>query len=115
MVEAADGGYVCEGCIGDTHVRVVGRSRVYPSWDCEWSDYHDAWVYDGDVADCAVAGTVHDEEPMVHAQGYDVLSIHAEAHPVHGLILTEHAASVLGESYLGNDEDEEAKEAQEAA
>lgn len=111
MVEASDGGYVCEECIGDMHVRVVGRDMVYPSWDCSWSDYHDAWVYDGDVADCAVAGTVHDEEPMVCAQGYDVLSIHAEAHPVHGLILTEHAASVLGESYLGNEEDEEEQEA----
>ena len=111
MVEAADGGYVCEGCIGDMHVRVVGRDMVYPSWDCSWSDYHDAWVYDCDVADCAVAGTVHDEEPMVRAQGYNVLSIHAEAHPVHGLILTEHAASVLDEPYLGNEEDEEAQEA----
>lgn len=111
MVEASDGGYVCAGCIGDTHVRVVGRDMVYPSWDCSWSDYHDAWVYDGDVADCAVMGTVHDEEPMVCAQGYDVLSIYAEAHPVHGLILTEHAASVLGESYLGNEEDEEEQEA----
>lgn len=111
MVEAADGGYMCEGCIGDTHVRVVGRDMVYPSWNCSWSDYHGAWVYDGDVADCAVEGTVHDEEPMVYAQGYDVLSIHAEAHPVHGLILTEHAASVLGESYLGNEEDEEEQEA----
>lgn len=115
MVEAADGGYVCEECIGDMHVRVVGRDAAYYSWNCSWSDYHDSWVYDGDVADCAVEGTVHDEEPMVCAQGYNVLSIHVEAHPVHGLILTEHAASVLGESYLGNDEDEEAKEAQEAA
>lgn len=115
MVEASDGGYVCEECIGDTHVRVVGRYMVYPPRDCSWSDYHDAWVYDGDVENCAVEGTVHDEEPMVHAQGYRVLSIHAEAHPVHGLILTEHAASVLDEPYLGNDEDEEGKEAQEAA
>ena len=111
MVEASDGGYVCEGCIGDTHVRVVGRDVVYPSWDCEWSDYHDSWVYDHDVADCAVEGIVHDEEPMVYAQGYNVLSIHAEEHPVHGLILTEHAASVLDEPYLGNDEDEEEQEA----
>lgn len=118
MVEASDGGYVCEDCIGDTHVRVVGRALVYPSWDCSWSDYHDAWVYVGDVADCAVEGTVHDEEPMVYAQGYDVLSIHAEAHPVHGMILTGYAASVLDEPYLGNEEAEEDKEAkteQEAA
>lgn len=115
MVQASDGGCVCPNCIGDTHVRVVGRDMVYPSWDCSWSDYHDSWVYDGDVADCAVAGTVHDEEPMVCAQGYNVLSIHAEEHPVYGLILTKHAASVLDEPYLGNDEDEEAKEEQEAA
>lgn len=110
MVEASDGGYVCEDCIGDMHVRAVGRDMVYPSWDCSWSDYHDAWVYDGDAENCAIEGTVHAEEPMVYAQGYGVLSIHAEAHPVHGLILTEHAASVLGESYLGNEEDEEAQE-----
>lgn len=115
MVEASDGGYVCEECIGDTHVRVVGRYMVYPSWNCSWSDYHDAWVYDGDVESCAVEGTVHDEEPTVCAQGYNVLSIHAEEHPVHGLILTEHAASVLDEPYLGNDEDEEDEEEQEAA
>lgn len=115
MAEASDGGYVCEECIGDTHVRVVGRDQVYPSWYCSWSDYHDSWVHDGDVENCAIEGTVHDEEPMVCAQGYNVLSIHAETHPVHGLILTEHAASVLDEPYLGNDEDEEAKEAQEAA
>lgn len=115
MLEIAGGGYVCRDCIGDTYVEVIGRDLVYPSWECSWSDYHDSWVYDGDVADCAVEGAVHDEEPMVCAQGYNVLSIHAEEHPVHGLILTEHAASVLDEPYLGNDEDEEAKEAQEAA
>lgn len=111
MVEASDGGYVCEECIGDMHVRVVGRDMVYPSWNCSWSDYHDAWVYYGDVADCAVEGTVHDEEPMVYAQGYDVLSIHAEEHPLHGMILTEHAADCLGEKYLGNDDEEEVEEA----
>ena len=36
---------------------------------------------------------------------------HAEEHPVHGLILTEHAADCLGEKYLGNDDEEEAEEA----
>jgi hypothetical protein len=118
---ACDGGYVCQHCIGDTYVQVVGRSVVYPSWDCSWSDYHDSWVLDQDVADCAVEGTVHDEEPMQYAQGYDVLSIHTEIHPVHGIILTEYAASVLDEPYLGNDEaegaieDKETKAEQEAA
>lgn len=113
MFETSGGSYVCQHCIGDTYVQVVGRSVVYPSWDCSWSDYHDCWVYDFDVADCAVEGTVHDQEPMQYAQGYDVLSIHTETHPVHGIILTEHAASVLGEPYLGNDEVEEAVEATE--
>ena len=115
---ACDGGYVCPHCIGDTYVQVVGRSVVYPSWDCSWSDYHDSWVLDQDVEDCAVEGTVHDEEPMVCVQGYNVLSVHAEEHPVHGMILTEYAASVLDEPYLGNEEAEEDKEAkaeQEAA
>ena len=115
---ASDGGYVCQHCIGDTYVQVVGRSMVYPSWNCSWSDYHDSWVLDSDVEDCAVEGTVHDEEPMVCVQGYNVLSVHAEEHPVHGMILTEYAASVLDEPYLGNEEAEEDKEAkaeQEAA
>lgn len=118
MYVACDGGYVCSHCIGDTYVQVVGRSVVYPSWDCSWSDYHDSWVLDQDVEDCAIEGTVHDEEPMVCVQGYNVLSVHAEEHPVHGMILTEYAASVLDEPYLGNEEAEEDKEAkaeQEAA
>lgn len=118
MYVACDGGYVCPHCIGDTYVQVVGRSVVYPSWDCSWSAYHDSWVLDQDVEDCAVEGTVHDEEPMVCVQGYNVLSVHAEEHPVHGMILTEYAASVLDEPYLGNEEAEEDKESkaeQEAA
>lgn len=118
MYIACDGGYVCQHCIGDTYVQVVGRDRVFPSWDCAWSDYHDSWVLDSDIEDCAVEGTVHDMEPMVCVQGYNVLSVHAEEHPVHGMILTEYAASVLDEPYLGNEEAEEDKEAkaeQEAA
>lgn len=118
MYIACDGGYVCPHCIGETYVQVVGRDRVYPSWDCSWSDYHDSWVCDCDVEHCAVEGTVHDMEPMVCVQGYNVLSVHAEEHPVHGMILTEYAASVLDEPYLGNEEAEEDKEAkaeQEAA
>lgn len=118
MYITCDGGYVCPHCIGETYVQVVGRERVYPSWDCSWSDYHESWVLDCDVEHCAVEGTVHDMEPMVCVQGYNVLSVHAEEHPVHGMILTEYAASVLDEPYLGNEEAEEDKEAkaeQEAA
>lgn len=118
MYAACDGGYVCPHCVGGTYVLVVGRGQVYPSWDCSWSDYHDSWVFDSDVEHCAVEGTVHDMEPMVCVQGYNVLSMHAEEHPVHGMILTEYAASVLDEPYLGNEEAEEDKEAkaeQEAA
>ena len=118
MYITCDGGYVCPHCIGDTYVQVVGRDWVYPSWDCSWSDYYDSWVFDSDVEHCAVEGTVLDTEPMVCAQGYNVLSVHAEVHPVHGMILTEYAASVLDEPYLGNEEakeDKEAKDEQEAA
>lgn len=118
MYITCDGGYVCQHCIGDTYVQVVGRDRVFPSWDCSWSDYHDSWVLDSDVEDCAIEGTVHNMEPMVCVQGYNVLSVHAEEHPVHGMILTEYAASVLDEPYLGNEEAKEDKEAnaeQEAA
>lgn len=113
MYITCDGGYVCPHCIGDTYVYVVRRSRAYPTRDCSWSDYHDSWVFDGDVARCAIEGTVHDGEPMVCAQGYNVLSGHAEEHPVHGMILTEDAASILDEPYLGNDEVEEATEDKE--
>ena len=115
MLEIADGGYVCRSCIGDTYVEVIGRRLVYPNCVCSWSEYHDAWVYDSDVVECEVEGIMHDSNSIVVAQGHDVMEVHAEAHPVHGLILTEHAASVLDEPYLGNEEDEEAKEAQEAA
>lgn len=115
MYITAYGGRVCNHCVGDTYVQVVGRDRVYEQWDCSWSDYHDAWVYDVDVEHCAVEGTVHDAEPMVYTQGYNVLSIHAEEHPVHGMILTEYAAEVLDEPYLGNEEGKEAKAEQEAA
>lgn len=114
MFETSGGSYVCPHCLGDTYVQVVGRSVVYPSWECSWSDYHDCWVLYNDVVDCAVEGTVHDQDPMQYAQGYDVLSIHTEIHPVHGIILTEYAASVLDEPYLGNDEVEEAVEDKEA-
>ena len=52
---------------------------------------------------------MHDSNTIVFAQGHYVMEVHAEEHPVHGLILTEHAASVLVEPYLGNDEYAEAK------
>lgn len=115
MLEIAGGGYVCRSCIGDTYVEVIGRYLVYHNRNCSWSEYHDAWVYDDDVVECEVEGIMHDSNTIVVAQGHDVMEVHAEEHPVRGLILTEHAASVLDEPYLGNDEDEETKEAQEAA
>ena len=49
---------------------------------------------------------MHDSEELVFAQDWQVLVEHAEEHPVHGLILTEHAADCLGDKYLGNDEEE---------
>lgn len=115
MLEIAGGGYVCRSCLGDTYVEVIGRGQVYPSYDCSWSEYHDAWVHDNDAAECEVEGSIHDSNTIVLAQGHDVMELHAEEHPVHGLILTEYAASVLDEPYLGNDDDEKAKETQEAA
>ncbi|QEG09986.1 hypothetical protein KMI5_16 [Klebsiella phage KMI5] len=112
MHETAGDEMVCDGCLEEGEfVYVVGREGLYNRWSCTWSDYHDAYVYDGDIEYCSVEGVVHDQEELVFAQDWQVLIEHAEEHPVHGLILTEHAASVLGESYLGNDEDEEAQEA----
>lgn len=116
MQETAYDGMVCDGCVeNEPYVYVVGRDGLYIRHDCTWSDYHDAYVYDDDLEYCAVEGTVHNQEELVFVQDRQVLMEHAEEHPVHGLILTEHAASVLDEPYLGNDEDEQAKEAQEAA
>lgn len=114
MHETADGDMVCDGCVGGgEYVYVVGRDGLHPRYDCTWSDYHDAYVYDTDIAHCAVVGVVHDQEELVFAQGREVLVEYAEEHPVHGLILTEYATDQLGEKYLGYDEDEE--EAEEAA
>lgn len=112
MQETAYGGMVCGDCVeNEQYVHVVGREGMYSRYDCTWSDYHDAYVYDGDIEHCAVEGVVHDQEELVYAQDRQVLIEHAEEHPVHGLILTEHAADCLGEKYLGNDDAEEAEEA----
>ncbi|WKV23931.1 hypothetical protein [Klebsiella phage xx20] len=112
MQETADGDMVCDGCVeeGD-FVYVVGRDGLHDRWSCTWSDYHDAYVYDADIEHCSVEGVVHDQEELVFAQDRQVLIEHAEEHPVHGLILTEHAADCLGEKYLGNDDEEEVEEA----
>lgn len=112
MHETADGEMVCDGCVEDgDFVYVVGREGLYNRWSCTWSDYHDAYVYDGDIEHCSVEGVVHDQEELVYAQDRQVLIEHAEEHPVHGLILTEYAADCLGEKYLGNDDEEEVEEA----
>ena len=112
MQETADGDMVCDGCIEEEEfVHAVGRRGLYNRWNCTWSDYHGAYVYDSDLAHCAVEGVVHDQAELVYAQGFEVLIEHAEEHPVHGLILTEHAADCLVEKYLGNDDEEEVEEA----
>lgn len=103
---------VCDGCVEEgAFVHVVGHEGLYDRYDCTWSDYHGAYVYDDDTAYCAVEGIVHEQAELVFAQDRQVLIEHAEEHPVHGLILTEYAADQLGEQYLGYDEDEEAEEA----
>lgn len=108
MHETADGEMVCDGCVEEGEfVHVVGRDGLHNHWGCTWSDYHDAYVYDRDVVHCAVEGVVHDQEERVCVQGRYVLIEHAEEHPVHGLILTEHAADCLGVEYRGNDDEEE--------
>jgi hypothetical protein len=112
MHETADGEMVCDGCVEDgDFVYVVGREGLHNRWSCTWSDYHDAYVYGADIEHCSVEGVVHDQEELVYAQDRQVLIEHAEEHPVHGLILTEHAADCLGEKYLGNDDEEEVEEA----
>mgnify|MGYP007130014331 FL=1 len=112
MHETADDEMVCDGCVGEgDFVYVVGREGLHNRWSCTWSDYHGAYVYDCDIAHCAVEGVVHDQAELVYAQGREVLIEHVEEHPVHGLILTEHAADCLGEKYLGNDDEEEVGEA----
>ena len=114
MHETVGDEMVCDGCVeeGD-FVYVVGREGLHNRWSCTWSDYHDAYVYDADIEHCSVEGVVHDSEELVFAQDRQVLIEHVEEHPVHGLILTEHAADCVGEKYLGYDEDED--EAEEAA
>ena len=114
MHETANGDTVCDGCVEEgEYVYVIGREGLHPRYDSTWSDYHSAYVYDDDVAECDIEGTVHNQEEMVCAQERYVLIEYAEEHPVHGLILTEYAADQLGEKYLGNDEDED--EVEEAA
>lgn len=114
MHATADGDMVCDDCVeNEQYVQVVGREGLYNRYDCTWSDYHEEYVYNPDVAGCDIEGIVHDQAELVYAQGREVLIEYVEEHPVHGLILTEYAADQLGEKYLGYDEDED--EAEEAA
>lgn len=107
MQETAEDGMVCNDCVdNEQYVYVVGRGGLHNRYDCTWSDYHIAYVYDNDVTECEIEGAVHDQEEIVCAQERYVLIEHAEEHPVHGLILTEYAADQLGEKYLGNDDEE---------
>lgn len=112
MHETAWDGMVCNDCVdNEQYVYVVGREGLYNRYDCTLSNYHAAYVYYNDVAECEIEGTVHDREEIACAQEHYVLIEHTEEHPVHGLILTEHAADCLGDKYLGNDDEEEVEEA----
>ena len=109
---STEDGEVCENCI-DEYAEPIGRSgRYHIGNSLTWSDYHDEYVHDNDIQECAIAGPVHDSLQMYDAQGYTVLEMYVEETTDGDYILTEEACEYLGEDYLGGepveDEQEEA-------
>lgn len=113
-LEAVDNGdaCVCGNCLEEHYTVPVGRGEYYRKNDCTWSDYHTEYVHDSDLAECAIAGVIHEDVETYDAQGYTVIEVYAEYHNGR-YILTEEACDILGEDYQGYDADEE--DAEEAA
>lgn len=112
LEEVDAGDCVCSGCLEEHYTVPVGRENYYLKDECTWSDYHAEYVRDIDVAECAIAGVIHEDVETYDAQGYTVIEVYAEYHNGR-YILTEEACDILGEDYQGCDADEE--DAEEAA
>lgn len=60
--EADNGDRICPHCASEHYVVPIGRVGLYPKTDCTYSDFHDEYVHDNDVLECALRGVVSDSE-----------------------------------------------------
>ncbi|UVX34752.1 MAG: hypothetical protein [Bacteriophage sp.] len=103
-------GTVGDCCI-DEYLVPLGRIDRYHKHQLSWSEWHDAWVHESDIAECAIQGLVHDNCDMTEAQGHLVLDRYVEPDNNGNYILTLEACEILGEDYLGGIDEDEQEEA----
>lgn len=101
-------GDVCELCVDDYAVP-MGRDERYPLYALQFSEYYEKYLHEDDVVECDIDGLLHtDRVYIVEAQGHKVCECYAEDGPDGDYILTEEAADILNEPYLGGEQEEEA-------
>ena len=101
-------GSVCECCVDDYAIP-MGRAERYPLHVLQLSGHYEEYLHDDDIVECDVDGLLHtDRAYIVEAQGHAVCDCYAEDGPDENFILTEEAADILNEPYLGGEQEEEA-------
>lgn len=107
LYSTVDGG-VCECCV-DGYAVPMGRTERYPLHTLQFSGYYEEYLHEDDIIECAIDGLLHtDRVCIIYAQGYDVRDCYVEDGPDGDCILTEEAADILNEPYLGGEQEEEA-------
>lgn len=107
LYSTVDGG-VCECCVDD-YVAPMGRDELYPLHTLQFSEYYEEYLHDDDIVECDINGLLHmGRVYIVEAQGHEVCDCYAEAGPDGDCILTETAADILNEPYLGGEQEVEA-------
>lgn len=110
-VDTEDDGFVCDECISEYYVEPVGREGYYHRSECTYSTQYDGYVHDNDAVECPVYGWVHCDD-IYSAQGHRVHEGAVEwCDVIQDHILTEEAAAMLNEPYLGNENEEPAEDA----
>lgn len=107
LYSTVDGG-VCECCVDDYAVP-MGRVERYPLHTLQFSGYYEEYLHEDDIVECAIDGLLNTYRVcIIYAQGYDVHDCYVEDGPDGDYILTEEAAGILNEPYLGGEQEEEA-------
>lgn len=101
-------GRVCECCVDDYAIP-MGHTERYPLHALQFSNHYGEYLHEDDIVECDIDGLLHtDWVYIVEAQGHTVCDFYAEGGPDGDYILTEEAADILNEPYLGGEQEEEA-------
>lgn len=101
-------GDVCECCV-DGYAVPMGRTESYPFHALQFSNHYEEYLHEDDIVECDIDGLLHTHRAyIVEAQGHAVCDCYAEDGPDGDCILTETAADILNEPYLGGEQEEEA-------